>query len=109
MSHDTNNAVLTPLSAFAPKITIFLRLKEFFSSKTIKKNLDPSYKRDLDLWDCLGMVKLISKFHRTDSVISSHSREGKTPSYSRINTVPECVCWHCIMVAPVARILFILD
>ena len=23
------------------------------------KNLDPSYKMDLDLWDCLGRVKLI--------------------------------------------------
>ena len=22
------------------------------------KNLDPSYKMDLDLWDCLGWVKL---------------------------------------------------
>ena len=26
------------------------------------------------------------KFHRTDIVICSHSREGKTLSYSRINT-----------------------
>ena len=40
---------------------------------------------DLDLWDFLGRVKLIAKFHRTDLVICSHSREGKTPSYSRIN------------------------
>ena len=23
------------------------------------KNLDPSYKMDLDLWDCLGRVKLV--------------------------------------------------
>ena len=30
---------------------------ECFPSKTIKKNLDPSYKIDLDLWDCLGRVK----------------------------------------------------
>ena len=39
------------------------------------KNLDPSYKTDLDVWDCLGKVKTctIAKFHRTDSVICSHS------------------------------------
>ena len=23
------------------------------------KNLDPSYNKDLDLWDCLGRVKLV--------------------------------------------------
>ena len=51
------------------------------------KNLDLSYKTDLDLWDCLGRVKLIAKFHRTDLVICSHSREEKNLSYSRINTV----------------------
>ena len=44
---------------------------------------------DLNLWDCLGRVKFvyIAKFHSNDLVISSHSREGKTPSYSQINTV----------------------
>ena len=42
---------------------------------------------DLDLWGCLGRVKFIAKFHRTDLVICSHSKEGTTPSYSRINTV----------------------
>ena len=31
----------------------------------------------LDLWDCLGRVKLIEKIHRTDLVISCHSREEK--------------------------------
>ena len=31
----------------------------FFPSKTIKKNLDPSNKTDLDLWSCLGRVKLV--------------------------------------------------
>ena len=36
------------------------------------------------------MVKLVlqEKFHKTDLVICSHSRERKTPSYSLINTVP---------------------
>ena len=34
----------------------------------LPKNLDPPYKMDLDLWDCVGKVKLMlpkSKFHRT--------------------------------------------
>ena len=31
----------------------------FFSFQNNPKNLDPSYKMDLDLWDCLGGVKLI--------------------------------------------------
>ena len=32
---------------------------EFFSFPNNPKNLDPSYKMDLDLWDCLGRVKLV--------------------------------------------------
>ena len=44
---------------------------------------------DLELWDFLGKGKtgIIAKYHRTDKVICSHSREGKTLSYSKINTV----------------------
>ena len=34
-----------------------------------------------------GKTYIIAKFHRTDLVICSHSREGKTPSYSQMNTV----------------------
>ena len=34
-------------------------IRQFFHSKTISKNLDPSYKMDLYLWDCLGRVKLV--------------------------------------------------
>ena len=30
---------------------------------------------------------IIAKFHRTDLLIYSHSRKGKTPPYSHINTV----------------------
>ena len=58
------------------------------------KNLGPSNKTDLDLWDCLEKVKLVlwQKFHRTDSDICSHSRKGNTLSYSRINTVFLKVC-----------------
>ena len=32
---------------------------EFFSFQNKPKDLDPSYKMDLDLWDCLGRVKLV--------------------------------------------------
>ena len=44
---------------------------EFFSFQNNPKDLDPSYKMDLDLWDCLGMGKIgiIARFHRTDLVI----------------------------------------
>ena len=31
----------------------------FFSFQNNPKDLDPSYKMDLDLWDCLGRVKLV--------------------------------------------------
>ena len=31
----------------------------FFPTKTIKKDLDPSDKTDLDVWDCLGRAKCI--------------------------------------------------
>ena len=44
---------------------------EFFSFQNNPKDLDPSCKTDLDLWDCLGMGKIgiIARFHRTDLVI----------------------------------------
>ena len=32
--------------------------RSFFLPKQ-SKDLDPSYKTDLDLWDCLGRVKLV--------------------------------------------------
>ena len=34
-----------------------------------------------------GKTSIIAKFYRTDLVICSHSTEGKTLSFSRINTV----------------------
>ena len=34
-----------------------------------------------------GKTHIIAKFHRTDLVIFSHSKEGKTLFYSRINMV----------------------
>ena len=44
---------------------------EFFSFQNNPKDLDPSCKTDLDLWDCLGKVKIgiIATFHTTDLVI----------------------------------------
>ena len=32
---------------------------EFFSFPNNSKDLDPSFKTDLDFWDCLGRVKLV--------------------------------------------------
>ena len=69
-------------------VCIGISLSYFFCYKVVffflpkqSQNLDPSDKTDLDVWDCLGRVKLlftiIAKFHRTDSVIWSHSRQGK--------------------------------
>ena len=40
--------------------TVFLRLQDgVFSFQNNLKDIDPSCKTDLDLWDCLGMVKLV--------------------------------------------------
>ena len=39
-------------------ISLVIR-QSFFPSQTIPKFLDPSYKIDLDLWDCLGRIKLV--------------------------------------------------
>ena len=33
--------------------------KEYFSFQNNPKNLDPSYKMDLDVWDYLGRVNLV--------------------------------------------------
>ena len=38
---------------------VFGYKREFVSFQNNPKNLDPSYKMDIDLWDCLGKVKLI--------------------------------------------------
>ena len=72
-------------------VRIPLVIRQFFSFQNNPKNLDLSYKMDLDLldlWDCLGRIKLIAKFHRTDLVIFGYSRGGKTPSYSQMHTIP---------------------
>ena len=66
---------------------ISLTIRQSFFFQNNPKNLEPSDKMDLDHWDCLGRVKLVAKFLRTDLVTRSHSRERKTLSYSPINTV----------------------
>ena len=41
----------------ALKVPYFFGYKsEFFSIRNNPNNLDPSYKTDLDLWDCLGRI-----------------------------------------------------
>ena len=75
MSHST-----VPLS----HLPYFFRYKmEFFSFQNNPKNLDPSYKMDLDLWDCRslglfrkGKTRITAKFDRADLVICCHSGEG---------------------------------
>ena len=70
-------------------ISSVIRWSFFFLPKQSLKS-EPSYKIDLDFWDCLeGMVKksYYAELHKIDLVICSHSREGKTPSYSQINMV----------------------
>ena len=44
--------------------------RSFFSFQNNTKDLDPSYKTDLDLWYCLGMGKIgiKARFHRTDLI-----------------------------------------
>ena len=60
----------------------------FFPFQNNSKNLDPSYKTDLDLWDYLRRLNgIIAQIYRTDIVTCSHSTGAKTPSYSQINMV----------------------
>ena len=52
------NKLVWLLSVF--HVAYFFAYKtEFFFFQNNPKNLDPSYKMDLDLWDCLGRVKLV--------------------------------------------------
>ena len=48
-----------PICSFSG-LPYFLEYKmELFSFQNNPKDLDPSYKMDLDLWDCFGRVKLV--------------------------------------------------
>ena len=42
------------------RISLLIR-RSFFSFQNNPKDLDPSCKMDLDLWDCLGRAKLVLK------------------------------------------------
>ena len=47
-----------PVGSNGKQLPYFFSYKMlFFSFQNNPKNLDPSYKMDLDLWDCLGRVK----------------------------------------------------
>ena len=49
------------LGFVASTCTLFLQLKDrIFSFQNNPKHLDHSYKMNLDLWDCLGKVNLVS-------------------------------------------------
>ena len=51
---------LLPLNVYKFTLPYFFDYKkECFPSKNNPKNLDPSYKMDLNLWDCLRRVKLV--------------------------------------------------
>ena len=53
---------------------------EFFCFQNNRKNIDPSYKTDLDLWDCLRRSKthIIAKLQRLDLFVVFLER-GKNP------------------------------
>ena len=57
-----------------------------FFKKAGDKNVDPFGFRSLGLFT-KGKFHIVAKFQRTDLAIYSHSREGKTLSYSQINMV----------------------
>ena len=76
---------------------IFLQLLDsFFFLLNNPKNLDLSYKMDLDLWDCFGRVKFVFEPNFIGLIllfVVSLKREN--PSYSQINTVPmSCFASH---------------
>ena len=52
-------------------------MEVFFSFQNNPKNLDLSYKTDLDFWDCLEGTHLIAEFHKNDLGTWGHSWEGK--------------------------------
>ena len=49
---------LLNLLSWQYRISLVIR-REFFSFQNNPKDLDPSCKTDLDLWYCLGRVKLV--------------------------------------------------
>ena len=89
-------------SFYSADYHISMVVRQSFSFQNNNQNLDPFFpkqssksrsilqngSRSLVLFK-KDKIGIIAKFHRTDLVIFSRSREGKTPSDSQINTV------HC--------------
>ena len=60
LKNEFETAVVNEPSVFVPlKFYCIWVHHQIFPSKTHSINLDLSYKTDLDLWDCLGRVKLV--------------------------------------------------
>ena len=79
-------------------------LPYFFSYKTRNfplqnnpKNLDLSYKTDLDFWDCFwkGNTHLLAAFHEAGLDIWGHLSEMETQFLNQRNTV--CFITKCIL------------
>ena len=59
-NHSVTVWIMAELRLYVLVLPYFFRYKtEFFSFQNNPKDLDPSYKTDLDLWDRLGRVKLV--------------------------------------------------
>ena len=58
----------------------------FFPFQNNPKILDPSYKMDLEFWDCFGRTKthLMTEIHKAYLDIWGHFRDGKTLPYIQI-------------------------
>ena len=53
------NYIFTLINPYCNILYFFGYKTEFFSFQNNPKDLDLSYKTDLDLWDCLGRVKFV--------------------------------------------------
>ena len=72
--------------------------QNFFLPKQSQKPRSILYDGSRSLWLFReGKTHIIAKVHKTDSVICSHSREGKALSYSQINTVHNFDIFRAIM------------
>ena len=70
-------------------LCFFVCKTDLFSFQNNPKDLDLSFKTDLDQWDYFRRVKFIL-LQNVIGLVCSHSREGKKPSYSLVNTVIHC-------------------
>ena len=56
---EQNMKILNLFEALFITYCISSVIRQSFSFQNNPQNLDPTYKLDLDLWDCLGSVKLV--------------------------------------------------